>query len=60
MTVACLHETLGKDVAECGCRKCAIRIKLSKRTYKPNSKKTLQELRLDKEMDVAFEREKDA
>jgi hypothetical protein len=58
--VICLHETCGKLPEECGCRKCAMRIKLAKRIYKPSSKKTLQELRLDREMDIAFEREKDA
>lgn len=55
----CYHETEGVTVDECACRKCAIRIKLSKRTYKPNSKKRLNELRLDKELDAAWEREKD-
>jgi hypothetical protein len=53
----CLRDTEGKMPEECGCRKCAIRIKLSKRTYKPNSKKTINEIRLDRELDIVFERE---
>jgi hypothetical protein len=60
MALTCLYETSGKDVMECGCRKCALRIKLSKRIYKPNGKKTLAELRLDRELDAVWEREKDA
>jgi hypothetical protein len=56
----CDYEINGSTVEQCGCRKCAIRIKLSKRTYKSNSKKTLAELRLDKELDAVWEREKDA
>jgi hypothetical protein len=58
--MACLHDTDGKLVEECGCRKCAMRIKLSRRTYKPSGKKTLAELRLDRELDLIFEREKNA
>ena len=54
----CLHETEGKMVEECGCRKCAIRIKLAKRTYKPSTKKSLDELELDRELDMIFERER--
>lgn len=56
--MTCLYDTRAVGVVElCGCRKCAIRIKMRTRTYKPSHKKTLNEIRLDRELDLVFERE---